>query len=103
MRQLSHLYELQKLKSAQGEEDSWLISEKQDSDNYVSVVSFAAGKIRRVARFRKWTQDDDSVDLPSASAICWRSSQVSEGTTKYRSSHHRQRERVGSGRGVGLR
>ncbi|MFY9742604.1 MAG: hypothetical protein WBQ72_04450 [Terriglobales bacterium] len=68
MRQLSHLYELQKLKSAQGEEDSWLISEKQDSDNYVSVVSFAAGKIRRVARFRKWTQDDDSVEL--AQRLC---------------------------------
>lgn len=63
MRQRSSLYELQKLKSAEGEEDSWLISEKQESDNYVGVVSFAAGKVRRVARFRKWTQDDDSVEL----------------------------------------
>jgi hypothetical protein len=53
MRQLSNLYELQKLRSAQGEEDSWLISNKQQSDNYVDVVSFAAGKLRRVARFRK--------------------------------------------------
>jgi len=68
MRQLSHLYELQKLKSAQGEEDSWLISEKQDSDNYVGVVSFTAGKVRRIARFRKWTQDDDSVEL--AQRLC---------------------------------
>ena len=63
MRQLSHLYDVQKLKSAEGEQDSWLISEKQQSDNYVGVVSFAAGKVRRVARFRKWTQDDDSVEL----------------------------------------
>lgn len=63
MRQLSHLYNVQKLRSAEGEEDSWLISEKQGSDNYVGVVSFAAGKVRRVARFRKWTQDDDSVEL----------------------------------------
>jgi len=63
IRQLSNLYELQKLRSADGEEDSWLISEKQESDNYIGVVSFAAGKVRRVARFRKWTQDDDSVEL----------------------------------------
>jgi len=63
IRQLSNLYELQQLKSADGEEDSWLISEKQESDNYIGVVSFAAGKVRRVARFRKWTQDDDSVEL----------------------------------------
>jgi len=63
MLQLSTFYDLQKLKSAEGEEDSWLISEKQESDNYVGVVSFAAGKVRRVARFRKWTQDDDSVEL----------------------------------------
>jgi len=63
IRQLSNLYELQKLKGADGEDDSWLISEKQESDNYIGVVSFAAGKVRRVARFRKWTQDDDSVEL----------------------------------------
>jgi hypothetical protein len=63
MRQLSHLYDVQELKSAEGNEDSWLISEKQQPDNYVGVVSFAAGKVRRVARFRKWTQDEDSVEL----------------------------------------
>ena len=63
MRHLSHLYDVQELKSAEGNEDSWLISEKQQSDNYVGVISFAAGKVRRVARFRKWTQDDDSVEL----------------------------------------
>jgi hypothetical protein len=63
MRQLSNFYELQKLKSAGGEEDSWLIREKQESDNYVGVVSFAAGKVRCVARFRKWSQDEDSVEL----------------------------------------
>lgn len=68
MRQLSLLYDVQKLKSSEGEEDSWLISEKQQSDNYVGVVSFAAGKVRRVARFRKWTQDDDSVEL--AQRLC---------------------------------
>ncbi len=63
MQQLSRLYELQKLRSAQGEEDSWLISEKEQPDNYVGVVSFDSGRVRRVARFRKWTQDDDSVEL----------------------------------------
>lgn len=63
MRQLSDLYELQRLRSSQGEEDTWLISEKQDPDNYVGAVSFLAGKVQRIARFRKWTQDDDSVDL----------------------------------------
>jgi hypothetical protein len=68
LRQLSNLYELQKLKSAEVEEDSWLISEKQQSDNYIGVVSFAPGKVRRVARFRKWTQDDDSVEL--AQRLC---------------------------------
>jgi hypothetical protein len=68
MRRLSRLYELQKMRSAQGEEDSWLISEKVDTDNYVGVVSFAGGKVRRIARFRKWTQDDDSVEL--AQRLC---------------------------------
>ena len=69
MRQLSNLYELQKLKSAEkAEEDSWLISEKQQSDNYIGVVSFAEGRVRRVARFRKWTQDGDSVEL--AQRLC---------------------------------
>ncbi|HLV85868.1 MAG TPA: hypothetical protein VKV39_02755 [Candidatus Sulfotelmatobacter sp.] len=68
MRQLSQLYQLQKLRSAQGEEDSWLISEKAEPDNYVGVVSFDSGKVRRVARFRKWTQDDDSVEL--AQRLC---------------------------------
>jgi hypothetical protein len=68
MRQLSRLYELQKLRSAQGEEDSWLISENEQPDNYVGVVSFASGRVRRVARFRKWTQDDDSVEL--AQRLC---------------------------------
>ena len=69
MRQLSNLYELQKLKSAEkAEEDSWLISEKQQSDNYIGVVSFAAGRVRRVARLRKWTQDGDSVEL--AQRLC---------------------------------
>ena len=68
MKRLSRLYELQKMRSAQGEEDSWLISEKVDTDNYVGVVSFAEGKVRRVARFRKWTQDDDSVEL--AQRLC---------------------------------
>jgi hypothetical protein len=63
MPELLHLYDVQKLKSAEGEEDSWLISEKQQSDNYIGVISFAAGKVRRVARFHKWTQDDDSVEL----------------------------------------
>ena len=68
MRELSKLYELQQLKSSDGEEDSWLISEKAEHDNYLGVVSFADGKIRRVARFRKWTQDEDSIDL--AQRLC---------------------------------
>lgn len=68
VQQLSRFYELQKLKSAQGEEDSWLISEKEQPDNYVGVVSFDSGRVRRVARFRKWTQDDDSVEL--AQRLC---------------------------------
>lgn len=68
MQQLSRLYTLQKLKSAQGEEDSWLISDKAEPDNYVGVVSFDSGKVRRVARFRKWTQNDDSVEL--AQRLC---------------------------------
>ena len=68
IRELSKLYELQKLKSSEGEEDSWLISEKAHHDNYLGVVSFADGKIRRVARFRKWTQDEDSVEL--AQRLC---------------------------------
>ena len=63
MRQLSRLYTLQKLRSAEGEEDSWLISDKAEPDNYVGVMSFDSGKVRRVARFRKWTQADDSVEL----------------------------------------
>jgi len=63
MRQLSQIYELQKLRSAQGEEDSWLISAKAEPDDYVGVVSFDSGRVRRVARFRKWTQNDDSVEL----------------------------------------
>ena len=49
MRQLSQLYQLQKLRSAQGEEDSWLIAEKAEPDNYVGVVSFDSGRVRRVA------------------------------------------------------
>jgi len=68
MRKLSKLYELQKLSSSEGEEDSWLITEKTQHDNYLGVVSFADGKIRRVARFRKWTQDEDSVEL--AQRLC---------------------------------
>ena len=68
MQQLSRLYTLQKLRSAQGEEDSWLISDKAEPDNYVGVVSFDSGKVRRVARFRKWTQADDSVEL--AQRLC---------------------------------
>ena len=68
IQQLSRLYELQKLRSEQGEEDSWLISDKEQPDNYVGVVSFASGRVRRVARFRKWTQDDDSVEL--AQRLC---------------------------------
>jgi len=68
MRELSKRYELQRLRSADGEEDSWLISEKEQTDNYIGVVSFASGKVRRVARFRKWTQDDDSVEL--AQRLC---------------------------------
>ena len=68
MRQLSNLYELQKLKSAEAEEDSWLISEKQQSDNYIGIVSLAEDRMRRVARFRKWTQDGDSVEL--AQRLC---------------------------------
>jgi hypothetical protein len=68
MRKLSKLYELQKLTSSEGEEDSWLITEKAQHDNYLGVVSFADGKIRRVARFRKWTQDEDSVEL--AQRLC---------------------------------
>jgi hypothetical protein len=67
MRQLSRFYELQRLRSADGEEDSWIISERERTDNYVGVVSFAAGKVRRVARFRKRTQDDASAEL----AQCW--------------------------------
>ena len=63
MQKLSMLYDLLKLKSSDGEEDSWLIAEKEDHDNYLGVVSFADGKIRRVARFRKWTQDEDSIEL----------------------------------------
>lgn len=59
---------MQKLKSAQGGEDSWLISDKEEPDNYVGVVSFDSGRVRRVARFRKWTQDDDSVEL--AQRLC---------------------------------
>jgi hypothetical protein len=68
IRELSRLYELQQLKSSDGEEDSWLITEKAQHDNYLGVVSFANGKIRRVARFRKWTQDEDSVEL--AQKLC---------------------------------
>lgn len=68
MRQLSRFYELHRLRSAEGEEDSWLISEKEQTDNYVGVVSFDSGRVRRVARFRKWTQDDDSVEL--AQRLC---------------------------------
>ena len=68
MRELSKLYELHKLNSSDGEEDSWLITEKAQHDNYLGVVSFADGKIRRVARFRKWTQDEDSVEL--AQRLC---------------------------------
>jgi len=63
MRQLSQLYELRRLRSAQGEEDSWLISAKAEPDDYIGVVSFDSGRVRRVARFRKWTQNDDSVEL----------------------------------------
>ena len=48
--------------------DSWHIPEKAHHDNYLGVVSFADGKIRRVARFRKWTQDEDSVEL--AQRLC---------------------------------
>ena len=68
MQQLSRLYTLQKLRSAQGEEDSWLIAEKDEPDSYVGVVSFDSGRVRRFARFRKWTQDDDSVEL--AQRLC---------------------------------
>ena len=68
IRELSRLYELQQLKSSDGEEDSWLITEKAQQDNYLGVVSFANGKIRRVARFRKWTEDEDSVEL--AQMLC---------------------------------
>jgi len=68
MRELSKLYQLQHLKSSDGEEDSWLIAEKEQHDNYLGVVSFAGGKIRRVARFRKWTQDEDSIEL--AQRLC---------------------------------
>ena len=68
IRGLSTLYDLIKLKSSEGEEDSWLIAEKEDHDSYLGVVSFADGKIRRVARFRKWTQDEDSVEL--AQRLC---------------------------------
>ena len=68
MRELSKLYQLQHLKSSDGEEDSWLIAEKEQHDNYLGVVSFADGKIRRVARFRKWTQDEDSIEL--AQRLC---------------------------------
>jgi hypothetical protein len=68
VRELSKAYELHKLKSSEGEEDSWLITEKEQHDNYLGVVSFANGKIRRVARFRKWTQDEDSVEL--AQRLC---------------------------------
>jgi hypothetical protein len=68
MRRLSKLYELQKLRSADSEEDAWLISEKKQTNNYIGVVSFASGRVRRVARFRKWTQDDDSVEL--AQRLC---------------------------------
>ena len=68
MRQLSRLYTLQKLRSAEGEEDSWLISDKAEPDDYVGVVSFDTGKVRRVAHFRKWTQADDSVEL--AQRLC---------------------------------
>jgi len=63
MRKLSKLYELHQFNSSDGEEDSWLITEKEQHDNYLGVVSFADGKIRRVARFRKWTQDEDSIEL----------------------------------------
>jgi len=68
MRELSKLYQLQHLKSSDGEEDSWLIAEKEQHDNYLGVVSFADGKIRRLARFRKWTQDEDSIEL--AQRLC---------------------------------
>jgi len=68
VRQLSRRYELQRLRSADGQEDSWLISEKEEHDNYVGVVSFDSDRVRRVARFRKWTQDDDSVEL--AQRLC---------------------------------
>lgn len=63
MRDLAGRYTILKLKSKEGEEDSWLISEKDNADNYIGVVSFDEGRVRRVARFRKWTQDDDSVEL----------------------------------------
>ena len=63
MRDLSKIHDLQKLRDSDGEEDSWLITEKEHHDNYLGVVSFADGKVRRVTRFRKWTQDEDSVEL----------------------------------------
>lgn len=68
MRQLSNLYELQKLRSAEAEEDFCLTGEKHQSDNYIGVVSFAAGRVRRVARFRKWTQSNS----PSISRLAGR-------------------------------
>ena len=68
MRELKTLYQLHQLKSHDGAEDSWLITEREHDDNYLGVVSFADGKIRRVARFRKWTQDEDSVEL--AQRLC---------------------------------
>lgn len=49
MRQLSKLYELQRLRSAEGAEDSWLISEKQEVSNSIGGVNFGGGKVRRVA------------------------------------------------------
>jgi len=60
---LTSLYTLQKLRGDQGEEDSWLISEKANADNYLGMVSFKTGKLSRFARFRKWTDGDDAVEL----------------------------------------
>ena len=69
MRQLSRLYTLQKLRSAEGEEDSWLISDKAEPDNYVGVMSFDSGKVRRVARFLNGRKPMTRSSLRNASAI----------------------------------
>ena len=90
MHNLSGSYRLHQMKSSDGAEDSWLITEKDNADDYLGVVSFADGRVRRVARFRKWTQDQDSVEL--AQRLCDLVEQLT-GQRRRESRGHRENQR----------